>query len=58
MTIDNVLASEVIDPAWGNAVADQINANTTQLIKLGDRTITVSSSDPTGGAIGDIWIKV
>lgn len=26
MTIDNVIAAEIIDPAWGNAVADQLNA--------------------------------
>lgn len=25
MTIDNVIAGELIDPAWGNSVADAIN---------------------------------
>jgi hypothetical protein len=35
-----------------------VDAHTTQLGKLGDRTITVSTSAASGGANGDIWFKV
>jgi hypothetical protein len=56
MTIDNVTAGELIDPEWGNAVADVINEHTAQLADLPLR-IAYGSTVATTEADGDVPIS-
>lgn len=48
MTIDNVSGGELIDPAWGNSVADEINSRG---VKGRAKVTTTQSAIGTGGAI-------
>ena len=59
MTIDNVTAGTLIDPAWGNAVADQLNdlpyiAHGVTSSSVGVRTVTfgVTFADPPTVMVG------
>jgi hypothetical protein len=52
MTIDNVALGELIDPAWGNAVADAINAGAYVANATGAATeFTTTTTDITSATV-------
>jgi hypothetical protein len=54
MTIDNVTAGELIDPEWGNAVADQLN-NLPEAVIAGATTASTDGSGNLAITFGDTF---